>query len=52
MRTELRKHGTGPEEFKAIRDKYQLEEEENNGTVWISLCIPEANLEITWFLEK
>lgn len=48
-RTQINIFGLGESEFKAIAEKYGLVIEESKGSVWMSLKVPEANTEITWY---
>jgi len=48
-RTQVNIFNLSEDELKAISEKYGLEINRSYGTVWVSLRIPEADTEITWY---
>lgn len=49
IRNDIKVHDCAAEDFETIKEKYDLEVQSRNGSSWITLEIPEARTEITWF---
>ena len=48
-KTQVSVFNLSEDEIKTISEKYGLEINKSKGTVWMSLRIPEADTEITWY---
>ncbi|GAI82754.1 unnamed protein product [marine sediment metagenome] len=51
-RISISNYDTPVKDFEEIAEKYGLEVEKGETSVWIELNVPEARTEITWFREN